>query len=287
MQLEEILSELENNTGIFPRLAVERAIEEQAAITPKLLATLEECKNNFEELLENSEYILHIYALYLLAQFREKSAYPIIIDFFSVPGDMAMDVTGDVVTEDLGRIIASVFDGNLSPIKKMIENDQVNEYIRGAGLTSLVVLVAQGIISREEVIQYFEELYSTRLERKPEYIWTNLIIQSSELCAIELKEYIDAVYDEDLIDLFFINKNDVYDSLEIGIEAALTKLRDDKYHSLIEDVISEMQWWACFQQAKQKKTYNVVKQTKGFAPLPTSGKNQASKKTKKNRPKKK
>jgi Protein of unknown function (DUF1186) len=32
MQLEEILSELENNTGKFPHLALEKAIEERSAI---------------------------------------------------------------------------------------------------------------------------------------------------------------------------------------------------------------------------------------------------------------
>jgi Protein of unknown function (DUF1186) len=46
MELEEILSELENNTREFPRLALERAIEEREAITPILLATLEELSNN-------------------------------------------------------------------------------------------------------------------------------------------------------------------------------------------------------------------------------------------------
>jgi hypothetical protein len=34
MELEQILSELENNTGEFPRLALKRAIEEREAITP-------------------------------------------------------------------------------------------------------------------------------------------------------------------------------------------------------------------------------------------------------------
>lgn len=116
MQLEEILSELENNTGKFPRLALERAIEEQLAITPILLTTLENFSNNPSELLDKNDYILHIYALYLLAQFRESLAYPLIVKSFSAPGDILMDVTGDIVTEDLGRIFASVSHGNIEPL---------------------------------------------------------------------------------------------------------------------------------------------------------------------------
>ncbi len=40
MQLEEILSELENSTGQFPYQALDKAIEEREAITPLLLTTL-------------------------------------------------------------------------------------------------------------------------------------------------------------------------------------------------------------------------------------------------------
>jgi hypothetical protein len=92
MELAEIIEQLKyNETRIFPREAVEAAISEQAAITPVLIEKLKDCKNNLDELLEDSSYILPLYVLYLLAQFREKAAYPVIIDFFSTPGDAAMD----------------------------------------------------------------------------------------------------------------------------------------------------------------------------------------------------
>ncbi|WP_242054265.1 DUF1186 domain-containing protein [Nostoc sp. FACHB-888] len=78
MQIEEILAQLENNTKEFPRLALERAIEERETITSILIEILDKLSNNLEELLEKSDYILHIHALYLLAQFREVAAYPTI-----------------------------------------------------------------------------------------------------------------------------------------------------------------------------------------------------------------
>jgi Protein of unknown function (DUF1186) len=100
MELAEIIAELENYNGTFPRLALERAIAEREAITPILLATLEEWKSKLEELSERPNYFLHMYAMYLLAQFRESQAYQPIVEFFSVPGEISMDVTGDLVTED-------------------------------------------------------------------------------------------------------------------------------------------------------------------------------------------
>ncbi|SRR5579883_44715 len=294
MQLEEILSELENNTGKFPHLALERAIQEREAITPVLLATLEEYKNNLEELLDKSDYFLHIYALYLLAQFRELLAYPLIVEFFSAPGEISLDVTGDVVTEDLGRILACVSGGNIDLIKQLIENQQANEFVRGAALKSLVVLVAQGIISREQVIQYFEELFSTLKDNKSDYIWTNLVINSSELCPIELKEHIERLFEEDFIETFFIDQEDVEDALQLGPEAALTRLREHPHYSLIEDTISEMKSWACFQQENRKQASPISFSGEDFTPSFNKSKNHAKKKKKmqkearrKNRPKKK
>ena len=191
MELTEIIAELENYTGTFPRLALERAIAEQEAITPVLLATVEEWKSKLEELSECSNYFLHLYAMYLLAQFRESQAYQPIIEFFSVPGEISMDVTGDLVTEDLGRILASVCDGNIEPIQQLIENRQANEYVRSSALSSLIILVLRGALDREVVIKYFEELFSTRLEREYSSIWTNLVMESAVLAPLELKQQID------------------------------------------------------------------------------------------------
>ncbi|WP_414575333.1 DUF1186 domain-containing protein [Anabaena sp. CCY 9402-a] len=281
MQLEEILLELENNTKKFPRLALERAIEEREAITPILLSTLERLSNNLEELLEKEEYILHLYALYLLAQFREPLAYPIIINFFSVPGEMALDVTGDIVTEDLCRILASVSGANIEPIKQLIENPEANEYIRGAALESLLVLVAQEVITREEVIQYYAELFSNTSWGKDDYIWTNLVSNSAELCATELKEEIDRAFEEDLVEQFFISQKNVNDDLQVGTEAALKKLRENPRYSFIEDVISEMKGWACFYPERFQKLDNrLIKPEEVTSFIPKKGKNQAKKKKK-------
>ncbi|MFW9262857.1 DUF1186 domain-containing protein [Nostoc sp. CALU 546] len=280
MQLEEILSELENNTGKFPRLALERAIEEKLAITPILLTTLENFSNNPSELLDKNDYILHIYALYLLAQFRETLAYPLIVKSFSAPGDISMDVTGDIVTEDLGRIFASVSDGNIEPLKQLISNKKINEYVRSAALEALLVLVAEEVISREKVIEYYAELFSNRGDKEYDYTWTKLVINSMELCASELKSEIDNAFEENLVEEFFIGQEDVNDCFELGTEVALNKLRQNRRYSLIEDVISEMEGWACFQPEKLKKLDNRLISPEGFT-LSTPKKSQTQAKNKK------
>jgi Protein of unknown function (DUF1186) len=109
-----------------------------------------------------------------------------------------MDVTGDLATEDLGRILASVCDGNIELIKQLIENRQANDYVRSSALSSLIILVLQGRLptvgyanDREVVIKYFEELFSTRLEREYSFVWTKLVMKSAMLAPLRLKQQID------------------------------------------------------------------------------------------------
>jgi hypothetical protein len=165
-----------------------------------------------------------------------------------------MDVTGDLVTEDLGRILASVCDGNIEPIQQLIENRQANEYVRSSALNSLVILVVRGTLDREVVIKYFEELFSTRLEREYSSIWTNLVMESAVLAPLELKQQIDQAFDADLVDEFFFSREDVDYYVNLGREASLNELRDRKHYTLIQDTISEMEWWNCFQDKKLKES---------------------------------
>jgi hypothetical protein len=88
MDVQEILQQLTTQTGTFPLEAVAQAIAQREAITPELLRVLAEAQHNIEHLIE-SDSMAHIYAMYLLAQFREPRAYPLIVEFFSIPGDIA------------------------------------------------------------------------------------------------------------------------------------------------------------------------------------------------------
>jgi hypothetical protein len=77
-----------------------------------------------------------------------------------------MDPAGHAVTEDLGSILASLSDGDMSGMTSPAENERANEYVRSAALKGLVTLVACGKRSRAEVMAYFRGLFRT-LNRIP------------------------------------------------------------------------------------------------------------------------
>jgi len=250
MDIQEILQQLATNTGTFPREALAQAIAQREEITPELLRVLAEAQHNIGHLRE-SEYMTHIYAMYLLAQFREPRAYPLIVEFFSIPGDIALDTTGDVATEDLGRILASVSCGDIRLMTALVENEHANEYVRVAALRGLLTLVACGEQSRDDIMAYYQQCFQGKIARDVSFVWNGLVSASNALYPEELYDDIKCAYDDDLIETFFIRLDDIDETLQRGKERVFDELRHDTRYSLITDTMREMEGWACFQPKKQ------------------------------------
>ncbi len=264
MDIATIRKELEFNTGRFPESAVQAAIEQRDAMTPVLLAALQEVAEDPAKMQREPSPMLPIYAMYLLAQFRERAAYPLLVKFFSMPGEISLDTTGDVVTEDLGRILASVCPNDLGPIKRMIVNKAVNEYVRSACLRSLVVMVLEEELPREEIIDYFRSLFRTQLTRKPDLTWGSLVSAACDLYPEELLPDIQQAYDDGLVDSRYIGLENVHQTLAEGKENVLRKFRQRR-GGLIKDTIAEMHWWACFEQEPHPST--AKRSTAALQPL--------------------
>jgi hypothetical protein len=245
MDVQEILQQFATNAGTFPREAVAQAIAQREAITPELLRVLAEAQHHIEDLPE-SDSMAHIYAMYLLAQFREPRAYPLIVEFFSIPGDIALDTTGDVATEDLGRILASVSCGDIRLMTALVENEHANEYVRVAALRGLVTLVVCREQSRDDIVAYYHQLFQGKIARDGSFVWTGLVAASNDLYPEELYDDIKPAYDEELIETAFIGLDDIDETLQHGKERALDALQRNQRYSLITDAITEMEWWACF-----------------------------------------
>ncbi|MCI0486889.1 MAG: DUF1186 domain-containing protein [Blastocatellia bacterium] len=264
-----ILKELEIHTGTFPRKAVEEAIARREEMIPHLLEVLEYTVENAEALLERDEYMAHLYAMYLLAQFREKRAYPLIMKFLSIPGDTAAELIGGTVTEGLKNILASVSCGDTSLIIELAENEEANEYVRGAALESLLVLVVCGERSREEVLDYYKSLFRGKLKREPQHVWGVLIYCCTRLCPEEVYEDIKQVYEEDLADPFYVDLDYVNEAMAAGKEKMLAELRADRFN-LIEDTVAEMHWWAAFKQPETRSSVAFKQPEQSSIALPAA-----------------
>jgi hypothetical protein len=248
LTIPEILKELEPYTGRFPMKAMRAAIEQREAITPELLRVVEAVAENPEQYARREGHMLHVFALYLLAQFREKRAYPFVVKMFSAPGETPFELAGDTVTEGLNRIFASVYDGNPVPLQELVENEAANEYVRKAAIKAIVALAHTGQMTREAVVAYFTSLFHGRLKRTYSHVWDGLVVAVADLPAPELLDYIRQAYAEGLVNPGFARLEE--------IERILRQQEQGRreWYRLITDAIAEMASWESFKQAGQKSS---------------------------------
>jgi hypothetical protein len=242
MDVKEILSHLERNEGYFPRAAVQEAIAHRFEIVPALLRILKDVAGDPKPFAGGGRMV-HIYAMYLLAQFRETRAYPLLVQIFAAPGESPFGIAGDVVTEELGRILASVSGGDVGGMTSLVENEQANDHVRSAAMDGLVTLVACGQRSRDEIMAYLSSLFH-KLDRRPSQAWNGLASACAGLCPEEVVEEIRQAYEEGLVDPDYISWKNVERALALGKEAAVASLKG--HHQMVTDVADEMDWWECF-----------------------------------------
>ncbi|HEX5085956.1 MAG TPA: DUF1186 domain-containing protein [Blastocatellia bacterium] len=243
--LPEFLQPLEFLVRPFPRDAVEAAISRRVESTPHLLHALQWADENPDAANHaHPPYLLHLYAFFLLAQFREARACPLILRLARNPAFEAL--TGDIATENLHQILASVCDGNTAPIEELIEDPAVDEWVRGAAVRSFGVLLHTGRKSRDTVSTYFGQLFAGRLLSEPNHAWDALI----EVCTdFGMREHLDEIrrlFREEIADPWIDDLDDL--EREIALPPGTsTRVRWDRY-ALIDDTISEMGSWHCFSE---------------------------------------
>lgn len=243
MDVSEILSELDRNHTQVPRIALQEAVAHRDELTPRLLAVLEEVANDPGPFLKNPNRNIHVYAMYLLAQFREPRAYPLLVKIFSAPGEAPFELAGDVLVQDLASILASVSDGDPSGMMELVENEKANGYVRDAALDGLVTLVVCGRRTRDEIMAYFQRLFQI-LQRQPSEVWDGLANACAGLWPREVKEDLVRAYDEGLVDSMCICWEDIEEALDSGPAAALKRARDSR--RLIANTADAIGWWSCF-----------------------------------------
>lgn len=252
MTIDEILEQLSNHPeGSFPHAAINAAVEQQAAITPHLLAYLQELVDLGEEIDDDFDDGLTLFAIFLLAQFREARAFPLIIHLLTSWEDSAEFYFGDAITAGLSRILASICHGDTAPLKVLVENDALDEYVRSAALGSLVTLFTEQVLSREDLLSYFTWLFREYPERKNSFIWDILVSYSAAFRFEELLPDIRKAYEEGLADPGMAPLKSIEDEIVMEYDN-LELLWYHKHY--ITDITADLSSWASFQPVEQQRT---------------------------------
>jgi len=269
MDLETTLTALEHARHPFPEEAIRWALAHRQEITPALLESVQKPPARVME--REDSWFLNVFAMYLLAELRETAAFEPIIDFFAAITEEEEVLTEGVVTEGLSHILASLYPGNDAAIRRLIEDPEIDEWVRGAAVGVYPSLLASGQMARSEVVAYFHYLLDEGLERKWSHVWDALANACGSIHPDGLVPSLEAAYAADLINPFYYSLENLRRDAELTQEQALAKAFDHRT-PLIEDTAKELSWWACFQPPRTKPTpARRIPPSPGSRPMPKQG----------------
>ena len=240
----------------YPYDAIKAARVAHEEITPHLVDVLTQLAADPAPA-RDSDYMLHFYAICLLAEFREQSAYRPMIALAAQPEEIAEDLFGDFSAENLGRAIASVCDGDLTPIKALAENRQVNVWVRNAALDALVTRCLEGDADAVDIVAYIEQLGAREVSTLRgmaisgrDRTFLSCIVCS--LCDIGPAPALASIrewYADELVDEMVTDLHDVTMAAQSSAANSWQRsLQNGKGY--VRDAVGEMADWACFDETR-------------------------------------
>jgi hypothetical protein len=236
----------------FPCAAVEFASSHRDEVAPHLIEALTQIVS-VPAIANDDNYLLHLYALYLLAAWRDTRAYaPMIALGYLSEANLDL-VLGDLLTDGYERCLASVCDGDVQPLQALFEDTQASHWARMAGLDAIRVRVLEGDYAREDLVAYLAaqgDAQAVRL-RLPDTVRHEIdlldcvVNVACDIAAQEIRERIDSWFDEGLLNSGLKDQPNVQRLLgrsfdDLAIHAS------GSGKGYVSDAVKEMAWWTVF-----------------------------------------
>jgi hypothetical protein len=249
LTIDAILDAFSAGTRVLPRIALEQAVARWPEVSPALLAIL----NGVAEggpVTERTDRILFL-SIYLMAQVRETRAYRPLCAI-AATGELASDLIGDGVTEDLSIILARVYDGELAPLQSLIEDTGADEFARDAAFNALAWLTATGQIDRDKTAGYLRDLHTRLQPQETNWIWVGWQQAIANLGLEDLVPLVEDAFARGLIEDIALSLDDFREDLSAALQASdptgafRPSDRDDGH---LDDIVSHLSGWVAYQQA--------------------------------------
>ncbi|TSB45527.1 DUF1186 domain-containing protein [Alkalicoccobacillus porphyridii] len=214
-QLVEELSMISYLQGSkLSKKAYQQIIRHEELVIPYLLQLVKDEASRSQ----HPHYVGHVYALYLLAELGATALFPVFIESFMQTETDEEHPMAHFLQDDGARILASVYDGNLSRLLLLIESEHVYPYARGQAIRALVILVFMKRLERSEVQAY----YKYRLKQEQNWqVMTQLVMSSTALYPDQTYQEIKRAYEQGRVDEWFITLENVHQTLELSEEIVL------------------------------------------------------------------
>lgn len=275
MTTEQVLHTLRHPGREVPRQEFAEVIHRREEFVPLLI---EEIKRATElGAKADLDDDLATFALYLLAQLRESRALEPILEYFALDETTPMDLFGDIITQDGGRILAAVGHDNPEALEAYVKREGLSMWVQSATLQALALQALWDIRPREQVVRFFVELMRSDTFGNDVERWSMAVNACELLHPRDMLADIERLYKQNLVDPHIIGGFESWQQ-EAEEDPETYRERMRKYHPLITDAAAAVSWMSHFRQPEppgpQKSRGTAAIGTSILKPsAPTPGRN--------------
>ena len=246
--------QLEHLAPTLPREALALADAHRAEVAPPLVALLEALAADPAPAKADG-YVLHLYAMLLLAAWRDTRAYRPLAELGHLDEASIDEVFGQLVHDSYGRALASCCNGGIAPLTRLADDDGASLWARAAALEALTLATLAGRASRGPVVDFLADFGAREallLKDKPDAgaeleLLDLLVVCLADLGAAELLPTIREWFAAGLVDDSYVTLADVEADIRRSPAECLASLREDG-RGLIDDVAHEAALWPAFHE---------------------------------------
>ncbi|MDD2464950.1 MAG: DUF1186 domain-containing protein [Desulfobulbus sp.] len=245
--IQNLLAKFDDLSDTYLREEVEQALKLQEEITPSLLQVIQDVGDNpLVYCLEMRN--AHVYAALLLSEFREPAAHELFIRAFSIADEQLVDLWGDMTTETLPTLLSRTCGDSLEPIKGLVLNREIDQFVRCAAMEALSYMVAFDPMRRDEVVGFLRGLFTGEEAAKESYFWGNLAATLCDIHPGECMEVIRSAHAKEIIPEGFITLDQIEEANGRSLEEAMASLKTWVNARMPADAHSYIAWFSEFNQ---------------------------------------
>jgi len=232
----------------YPEQSINEILANKDLYLMQMRKILQRVVEEPDYILDHKDYNGHLFAVYLLSQWRDIESFQLIINAFS--GQAAEEIWGDCVHE-LGRFVVSTFSGDIRVVMNFIVNPDFSVYARMNAFGGLVNLYFQEEIERKQLLESAREIFSECSKTEDVELLSGVVVECCSFYAPELEEDVRRLFEADLID-----------GMWVGLESFQkynrdqkreTRDRKDKHRKPVSDIHQELRNWAMFSPQPSSK----------------------------------
>ena len=208
------------------------------------------------------DYDMHLYAMFLLAEFRVREAFPYLLKYLEYDEDITDQLLGDIITENFAAILASVASvDDIPEIQKIISNVNLYEFNRGVALSALQTLYLEDVYDRDDYHTYLKYLLENFHD---DPVFLSLVVCECEDAGFsDLLPIIESLYKKKLVDEQMTTLTDVKEGIsETNEDSKKLEIKNDR-NSFVNDTIKLIEWWDCFNNEYKQLPPGMIRNVDG------------------------